>query len=158
MAKDNGNGTVTVEKGDNLWNIAAKFLGSGSKCYQIARLNNISNANLIYPGQVLKISETTATASTGAASGNTANAPVIQTIGVQNGTDRTIFATWTWHKHDSTKEYEYEWYYDTGDSLEWFYGGGGTCGTRQQQTFTPAENAKRVKFMVRPIAKSKGGS
>lgn len=151
----NPDGTYTVKSGDNLWNIAAELLGSGSKCYQIARMNNISNANLIRPGQILKISETTANTSSPA---NTSNAPVIQTIGVQNGTDRTIFVTWTWHKHDTTKEYEYEWYYDTGDSLEWFYGGGGSCGTRQHVTFTPDQIAKRVKFMVRPIAKSKEGS
>lgn len=157
MAKDNGNGTVTVEKGDNLWNIAAKFLGSGSKCYQIARLNNISDANKIYPGQVLKLSETTASTSTTA---NKGNAPVIQTIGVQNGTDRTLFATWTWREDrlETTKEYEYEYYYDTGDALEWYYGGGGSSGTRQHVTFTPPEHAKRVKFMVRPIAKNKEGS
>lgn len=156
MAKDNGNGTVTVQKGDNLWNIAYKFLGSGSKCYQLARINNISDANKIYPGQVLKLSESTSKKS----SSSGGNAPVVKTIGIQNGTDRTIFATWEWKKHKETKEYEYEWYYDTGDSLNWFYGGGGTCGTRTHVTFTPAENAKRVKFMVRPIAKtkeSKGG-
>lgn len=155
MAKNNGNGTVTVEKGDNLWNIAKTFLGDGSKCYQIARINNISDANKIYPGQVIKLSETTASTS---ASAGTGNAPVIQSMGIQNGTSRTIFATWTWHKHDSTKEYEYEYYYDTGDSLDWFYGGGQSCGTRQHVTFNPPENAKRVKFIVRPIAKSKGGS
>lgn len=155
MAKDNGNGTVTVEKGDNLWNIAKKFLGDGSKCYQIARLNNISDANKIYPGQVIKLSESTANKGT---SNNSGNAPVITSMGIQNGTDRTIFVTWTWHKHDTTKEYEYEYYYDTGDSLEWFHGGGPTsCGTRQHVTFSPPENAKRVKFVVRPIAKSKGG-
>lgn len=44
-----------VQKGDSLWAIAARFLGSGSRYGEIAALNGISNANLIYPGQKLRI-------------------------------------------------------------------------------------------------------
>ena len=44
-----------VKKGDTLWSVAAKYLGSGTKYPQIASENNIKNPNLIYPGQVLKI-------------------------------------------------------------------------------------------------------
>ena len=49
--------TYTVVKGDCLWNIAKKYLGSGSKWREIYNLNKdkIKNANLIYPGQVLKM-------------------------------------------------------------------------------------------------------
>jgi len=49
--------TYTVVKGDCLWNIAAKQLGSGSRYTEIASLNSdiIKNPNLIYPGQVLKL-------------------------------------------------------------------------------------------------------
>lgn len=49
--------TYTVVKGDCLWNIAAKHLGSGSRYTEIADLNRdiIKNPNLIYPGQVLKL-------------------------------------------------------------------------------------------------------
>lgn len=49
--------TYTVIKGDCLWNIAKKHLGSGSKWKEIYNLNKdkIKNANLIYPGQVLKM-------------------------------------------------------------------------------------------------------
>lgn len=46
--------TYTVKKGDNLWSICKKYLGNGGKCYEIAKLNNISNPSLIYPGQVIK--------------------------------------------------------------------------------------------------------
>ena len=49
------NKTYTVKKGDCLWNICKQYLGDGSKYPQIAKLNNISNPNLIYPGQVLKL-------------------------------------------------------------------------------------------------------
>ena len=44
-----------VKKGDTLWAIATQYLGSGKKYTQIASENNIKNPNLIYPGQVLKI-------------------------------------------------------------------------------------------------------
>ena len=49
--------TYTVKKGDCLWNIAAKYLGSGSRYTEIAKLNSdkIKNPNLIYPGQVLRL-------------------------------------------------------------------------------------------------------
>lgn len=45
----------TVKKGDTLWAIAKEYLGSGTKYTQIAQENNIKNPNLIYPGQVFKI-------------------------------------------------------------------------------------------------------
>ena len=44
-----------VKRGDTLWAISEKYLGSGSKYPQIAQENNIKNPNLIYPGQVFKI-------------------------------------------------------------------------------------------------------
>lgn len=44
-----------VQRGDTLWAIASKYLGSGTKYTQIAQENNIPNPNLIYPGQVFKI-------------------------------------------------------------------------------------------------------
>lgn len=49
--------TYTVVKGDCLWAIAAKYLGSGSRYTEIAKLNadKIKSPNLIYPGQVLRL-------------------------------------------------------------------------------------------------------
>lgn len=44
--------TYTVQGGDTLSGIAAKF---GTSWQHLAQINNISNPNLIYPGQVLKI-------------------------------------------------------------------------------------------------------
>ena len=44
--------TYTVRKGDNLTKIARMF---GTTVNAIVQLNGISNPNLIYPGQVLKI-------------------------------------------------------------------------------------------------------
>lgn len=46
--------TYTVKSGDTLSGIASKY----STTYQeLARINNISNPNLIYPGQVLRIND-----------------------------------------------------------------------------------------------------
>ncbi|ANU48515.1 hypothetical protein ADH76_09990 [Enterocloster clostridioformis] len=53
-----------VKRGDTLWAIASKYLGSGTKYPQIAQENNIPNPNLIYPGQVFKITTGGNTAST----------------------------------------------------------------------------------------------
>lgn len=44
-----------VKRGDTLWAIASKYLGSGTKYPQIAQENNIKNPHLIYPGQVFQI-------------------------------------------------------------------------------------------------------
>ncbi|WP_461612313.1 LysM peptidoglycan-binding domain-containing protein [Clostridium sp. Marseille-QA1073] len=47
--------THTVVSGDTLWHIAKRYLGDGARYPEIAKLNNIKNPNLIYPGQVFKI-------------------------------------------------------------------------------------------------------
>lgn len=47
--------THTVKSGDTLWAIAKKYLGDGSKYTQLAKLNNLSNANSIKVGQVIKL-------------------------------------------------------------------------------------------------------
>lgn len=45
----------TVVRGDTLWAIAKRELGAGNRYMEIARLNNIPNPNLIFPGQVLRL-------------------------------------------------------------------------------------------------------
>lgn len=49
--------TYTVQKGDTLWAIAAKFYGKGAEYSKIysANAGKISNPNQIYPGQVLTL-------------------------------------------------------------------------------------------------------
>ena len=43
-----------VKKGDTLWAIAQRYLGSGYKYKEIRDLNAL-NSDMIYPGQTLKI-------------------------------------------------------------------------------------------------------
>ncbi|MEA5057155.1 MAG: LysM peptidoglycan-binding domain-containing protein [Anaerotignum propionicum] len=45
----------TVKKGDSLWKICKAQLGDGANFKEIAKLNGISNPNLIYPGQVIQL-------------------------------------------------------------------------------------------------------
>ncbi|KAF5055644.1 LysM domain protein [anaerobic digester metagenome] len=49
------NSVYTVKKGDSLWKICKAQLGDGAKYKEIAKLNGIPNANLIYPGQVIQL-------------------------------------------------------------------------------------------------------
>lgn len=44
-----------VREGDNLWTIAQKFTGSPNNYQSIARMNGISNPDMIMPGQVIRI-------------------------------------------------------------------------------------------------------
>jgi hypothetical protein len=46
--------SYTVKDGDSLWKICRQELNDGNRCYEIASLNNISNPDLIYPGQVIR--------------------------------------------------------------------------------------------------------
>ena len=45
----------TVAKGDNLWNIAVRAYQDGYQWVKIASENNLSNPDLIHPGNVLSI-------------------------------------------------------------------------------------------------------
>lgn len=44
--------TYTIQRGDTLWAIARRY---GTTVDEIASINNISNPNLIYPGQIIQI-------------------------------------------------------------------------------------------------------
>lgn len=46
---------VIVERGDTLSQIAERYLGAAGRWREIASLNKLSNPNLIYPGQVLRL-------------------------------------------------------------------------------------------------------
>lgn len=47
--------THTVKSGETLWAIAKKYLGDGSKYTELAKLNKITNPNVIKVGQVIKL-------------------------------------------------------------------------------------------------------
>lgn len=47
--------SYTVKSGDNLWDIAVRAYGDGYAVVKIIKANNISNANLVFEGNVLSI-------------------------------------------------------------------------------------------------------
>ena len=174
MAILSSDGTyVTVEKGDTLWGIASAYLGSGSKYTQLAAINGISNPKLIHVGQIIRLTNSSSGggsssggSSSGGSSGSSAPAkstsagkPVINQFGLQSDAEGVLFATWSWNKED-TASYKVAWTYDTGDGV-WFVGSDSSITVdpnapelSKQSLFTIPNNAKRVRFKVKPIAKS----
>lgn len=45
--------TYEVQKGDNLWNISVRAYGDGFKWVELAKVNNLSNPDLIFSGNIL---------------------------------------------------------------------------------------------------------
>lgn len=143
--------THTVVKGETLWGLAEKYLGSGTKYQQLASWNNISSPYTIYVGQVLTVSGPASSSGSGSSSTtNNSNQATITNFGLQSNTDSTLFATWTWSK-DNTENYELRWYYATGDGV-WFIGSD-TTTEYKQATYSYPSNATRVKFQVKPVSK-----
>lgn len=137
--------TYTVVKNDTLSGIAQKHNTTVS---ELARINHISNVDLIYVGQVLVISNDSGESV--ALPRATTNKPVLVHFGVQSNTERTFFATWRWEK-ENTKEYNVRWFYDTGDKGIWFIGEDSNVKDRQS-IYTPPENAKRIRFTVKAVS------
>lgn len=151
--------THTVKKGDTLWAIAEKYLGSGAKYKQIATLNKISNPNRVAIGTVLKIDKDTTSSGSGSSSSSSSNktkkttssnmAKITQ-FGLQSDSDNLLFAVWTWSKLN-VEHYSYQWEYGTGDG-HWFIGDHSTT-TNKESTYSIPSNAKSVQFRIKPIAK-----
>ena len=158
---------VTVVKGDTLWSIASKHLGSGSKYQQLATWNNISNPNLIYVGQKIYLSKDGASSSgsgSGSGSSSSSNTTNSNTVtftgfGLQSNSDNTLFATWTWAKEGQTANYQIEWTYDTGNGV-WFISSSSNTvdvhnySASRQSTYSIPANAKRVRVCVKPVSKT----
>lgn len=84
-------------------------------------------------------------------------APYKLTIGIQNGTDDTLYATWAFANHSTTDHYEVKWRYYTGDldkdKKKVWYDGGTSNTTVKNATYDPPDNAKEVYYTVLPVAK-----
>lgn len=66
------------------------------------------------------------------------------------GSPRTLFATWDWNKAD-TENYKVQWKYATGDGVAFI--GSDSTEDYKQSTYTFPENATKVTFRVKPVAK-----
>lgn len=160
MPKPSADGkSVTVVKGDTLWGIADTYLGSGTMYKKLATINNISNPDLIYVGQTIKLAaDSSSSGSTKTPLSNT-NRPIIKHFGEQSDNEGTLFATWDWAK-DNTASYKVLWTYSTGDGV-WFQGSSSTITVdkdmpdlSKQSTYSIPSNAKEVKFKVKPISET----
>lgn len=138
------NTTYTVVRGDTLTAIAKKYNTTVSN---LVKLNDISDPDYIVVGQVLIVSGTATTTKK-----NTTSRATIKVFGLQSNSDRTVYATWSWDK-SYTENYQVKWYYDTGDGV-WFVGTDSTV-TVKQSTYSAPSNAKRVKFKVKPVSKTR---
>lgn len=144
----------TVVKGDTLSEIAVKYkdtIGSSltleERIKKLQDLNGITNPDYIVVGQVLIISGTPA-----ASKKNISSKAVIKVFGLQSNTDRTVFATWAWDK-TYTDHYSVQWKYYTGDTVGFI--GSNEDTTDKQSVYTAPENAIKVSFTVKPIAKTR---
>ena len=165
MAKLNSDGkSVTVVKGDTLSQIAVDYkstIGSNLTLNQridrLVSLNNIKNKNLIIVGQVIKLTSDASGGGGGGSSSSSASTTSRATIdlfGLQSDTDRTIYATWTWTR-SNTDHYETWWEYNTGDGV-WFKSSDTEITVNSKQvTYTAPDNAKAIKFTVRPVSKTR---
>lgn len=146
--------SVTVQKGDTLSQIALDYKSySGGKTYQqLATLNNISNPNRIYVGQVIKLTSTASTGSS-ASSSTTTNTVTVKQFGLQSDTADTLFVIWDWAKHSQTEEYKVRWKYYTENKV-WFLGK--EESTKEKESiYTIPSNAIKVGVNIRPISKTK---
>lgn len=136
----------TVKSGDTLSGIASK---NNTTVANLLSLNpDITNADLIYVGQVIVVSGTAAPKTK-----NPTQRPKITSFGAQTGNERSIFATWVWDE-DNVDHYEVEWTYATGDGVG-FIGYKSNVNVKQSIYSSAPESATLVKFRVKPVAKTR---
>ena len=142
--------TYTVKKGDTLWDIAKTYLGDGTRYTQLAAINGIANADLIYVGQVIKLSDD---GEAPESTSNDATTVTIKQFGLQADIDNVLFVTWDWNR-ENTEEYEVRWDYYTSNNT-WFGGTSSTNTTKDKfSTYNIPSNAKIVRVKIRPISKT----
>ena len=163
MAILSADGTyVTVQRGDTLSGIASKY-GKGLSYRQLASINGIPNPNLIYVGQIIRLTSGSGAVATSTATNSTSNSSVatITQFGIQSSdtANNVLFAVWTW-SNSNTDRYQISWEYDTGDDV-WFVGSSSSNSVDEhdpeaskQSTYTIPDNAIQVRFRVKPISKT----
>lgn len=141
------NVTYTVQKGDTLSAIAAKYNTTVSN---IVKLNDVDNPNLIYIGETLIISGTAKPKTK-----STTNKVTIDRFGPQSSSSNSLFVTWKWTK-SYTDYYEVKWGYTTGAGLIfWEDTKNVKSGDPKQSIYSIPDIAVKVVCQVRPIAKKK---
>lgn len=163
--------TYTVKRGDSLWKIASGGCGSNvassisgssinAKIDTLVKLNNIKNRNLIYVGQVLKLSGSSSSTSSSSTSTSTSTKPGVPTItafGLQSEdtTGRAMYLAWSYSR-SNVKNYKVRWSY-YADNL-WQVGSENETTSADSvyctDTYNAPTNASKVKVKVLAISKS----
>lgn len=151
--------TYTVKYGDTLWDIALRYLGSGTKYQYLADINGIEDPNNIHVGQKIKLTKD----SSGTSTSSTSNV-TITAFGVMSTDDNTLFATWTWALESKTESYKVRWEYCGEDGI-YFVGSDTTItvdgdyyAASRQSTYSIPTNAMQVRFKIKPITKTYGSA
>lgn len=163
--------TYTVKRGDSLWKIAKNYSSSiagstiNAKIDTLVKLNDIKNRNIIYAGQVLKLSGSGSTSSSSSSSSSSSatnsKQPTVNAFGLalkgDEGTseNRGMYAAWTFTGvyASKTAKYKYRWtQYKNG---KWVIGGEGET-TAAGSIYCYSEwsadaTATKVRFKVLPI-------
>lgn len=140
--------TYTVKQGDTLYQIG---IDNGTDYRTLAKINNLpivkrNGQDYVYlvVGQVIKLSDdgTTPTKVT------TGQVKILD-FGLQSGTDRGVYARWSWDR-ENTQEYTVQWqdYYDG------YWHDGTTTATVNNSQFTANTQATKVRVRVKPVAKT----
>ena len=157
--------TYKVKRGDSLWkissgkcgkNVAASISGStiNAKINTLVKLNNIKNRNLIYVGQVLKLSGS-ASSSSSSSTSTKFNVPTITAFGLQSEdtTGRAMYLAWSYSR-SHVKNYKVRWSY-YADSL-WQIGTETETTSAESayctDTYSAPTNASKVKVKVLAIS------
>ena len=165
--------TYTVKRGDNLTkiangscgkNVASSISGStvAAKINTLVKINNIKNKNLIYVGQVLKLSgSTSSTSSTSSSSTTASNKPAITALALQSDdtSGRAMYVAWSFSK-DHTKNFKVRWVY-YADGTWQSDGDNETPGYESfycNDTFNAPTRATKVKVVVQAISETKPNS
>lgn len=167
--------TYTVKRGDNLTKIASGKSSGGknvansisgntveAKINTLVKLNNIKNKNLIYVGQVLKLSgSASSTSSTSSSSTTASNKPIINVLALQSDdtSGRAMYTSWSFSK-DHTKNYKVRWVY-YADGMWQSDGDNETPGYESfycNDTFNAPARATKVKVAVQAISETKPNS
>lgn len=157
MAKLSTDGkSVTVERGDTLTQIAVDYAGGYSQYKTLAAINNISNPDLIYIGQVISLVKTSSSSTSGYTYGTTV---LVNQFGVLSTKEDTLFVTWRWKKTD-TDYFRVLWTYTT-DGQIWLTGSDTKVSyesdllySAQISTYGVPSGARQVRVRIKPVAKS----